>query len=225
MTTATPTLHPAKFSDPIIDTIRGMLDAHEVSGLILDPLAGVGGVHKLASPKRRTLGIEIEPEWANQHPLTVCDDAFNMEAVLAARGIKEVDAIVVSPPYGNRLADQYVPPDTDKSKRFTYRLSLDRELSDNNVAKFHFGSDEYASFHRELWAKCSEVLKVGGLFILNVSDFVRAGERVPVCGFHTAVLNDLGLGVIDVMPVRTRRMKFGANAAARVSAEMVMVFQ
>lgn len=216
--------HPAKFSLPILEVVAGVLAERGTTGTVLDPMAGVGGIHSLAGGDIRTLGIELEYEWASQHSDTYCGDALNVRTILDELGVGKVQGIVVSPPYGNRMADQYVPKDSDDSRRFTYRLSLGREMTEGNSGAMQWG-DAYRAFHRRLWWRCIEVLDIGAPMIVNCSDFIKNGKRVPVCGWHATTLIDAGMELVDIIPVATRRMKFGANAAARVDAELVMVFQ
>lgn len=105
---------PAKFTASIIDAIADELFDHSlIDGTILDPFAGVGGIHKLADryPNLTTWGIDIEPEQAALHPRTMHGDsrhAYDLVNDLAGIPPIYVDAIVTSPAYGNRLADQYL---------------------------------------------------------------------------------------------------------------------
>ena len=71
-----PVLHPARFSDAVLDRIGTMLDEYQVNGVVLDPFAGTGKIHRLATPTRRTVGVEIEPEWAATHPGTIVGNAL-----------------------------------------------------------------------------------------------------------------------------------------------------
>ena len=68
--------HPAPFSPAVLDEIERLLDVWNIHGKILDPFAGIGRVHLLASNTRKTVGIEIEPEWAHQHPDTRVGNAL-----------------------------------------------------------------------------------------------------------------------------------------------------
>jgi len=220
--TTTAPAHPAKFSAPIIEVIRPMLD--ELSFLrdpppmrVLDPMAGVGTVHTLAIPNViQTWGLEIEPEWADQHPNTWEGDATAMPFP-----DNYFDAIVTSPPYGNRMADQFVSK--DGTRRITYYHFLGRRLHENSAAGMHFG-DEYQKTMRDIFIECKRVLTMRGAIILNVSDFIKNGQVVPVVQFYLDLLHDLGYHVSRDVPVPTQRMKFGANGKLRVDHERVILF-
>lgn len=82
--------HPAKFSDPIIDVL--LEETASVVGVALDPFAGTGKVHQLQRKGLRTVGVEIEPEWAEIHPQTVVANALHLPFP-----DKTFDAIVTSP--------------------------------------------------------------------------------------------------------------------------------
>lgn len=107
------TLHPAKFSRSILVELGRQLELESKREnrplSIFDPFAGVGRVHELASTTGVTsVGIEIEPGWAANHPDTICGDARDMDTLLAGRIF---DAMVTSPCYGNRMADHHKASD------------------------------------------------------------------------------------------------------------------
>lgn len=116
------TPHPAKFSQSILDLIEEILTDLRFKGTILDPFAGVGGIHSLASPEVSTFAVELEPEWAEQSARlgpTWCGDFFAFDAwaqnSACMRGEwpgKETwppffDAVITSPTYANRMADNH----------------------------------------------------------------------------------------------------------------------
>src|ERR1700729_4555078 len=95
MTVSTPIQrpHPARFSAPVVAVIAPIVE-QEAKHLgrpmrLLDPFAGVGGVHTLSSESAlgqgdlwetmtsriATVGIELEPEWACHHARTMVGDA------------------------------------------------------------------------------------------------------------------------------------------------------
>lgn len=208
--------HPAKFSESILGVIGDVLDYNDFQGRILDPFAGTGRVHEFNNWNDgvHTFGLEIEPSWAAMHERTQVGDATKIPWP-----DRWFDAIVTSPCYGNRMADND-PRDTC----ITYRSALGEPLADNNAGGMQWG-DQYRLLHGKAWRECARVLKPGGLFILNVSDHVRAGVRQRVAGWHLYYLGLLGFHVHDVVPVPTRRMKRGANHEARVAAELVVVLR
>lgn len=249
-----PRKHPAKFSDPIIEAIRLYVNARDPHGTwrILDPFGGVGRVHRLAAcpdPSahvRPTIATELEPEWAVQggarsavadaHRLPFPDATFH--------------AIVTSPCYGNRLADQYDGKGQcrkcnghpaaldgtacdrcdgtgrDTSTRLTYRISLDRPPSPNSATTLRWGPD-YRRFHRVAWAEAARVLRPDGVFILNVSDFLRLSERQGVPVWHANTIEGLGFKVVGRLPIATARYGNGSKGSRRqrMAAEEVIVFE
>src|SRR5207344_1862627 len=106
--------HPAPFSASIMDVLADLIADWE--GPILDPYAGVGRVHELG--RDDTFGIEIESEWADTHHRTFCGDSSHLivtggRMMSCVNGTQVADlerpnAVVTSPDYGNRMADQYL---------------------------------------------------------------------------------------------------------------------
>jgi hypothetical protein len=207
--------HPAVFGDAILATI-----APHVAGLgvVVDPFAGVGKVHRLRdlAGVHRTIGVELEPEWACAHPDTIVGDARDIS--LAMLGTDHVDGIVVSPTYGNRMADHHNA--NDPSHRNTYKHRLGRDLTPGNSGAMPWG-DEYRALHQLVWQRCVDLSPT--VFVLNVKDHVRRGERQRVTAWHVDQLTALGLRVVAWERVPTRGNGFGANGATRVPYESVVV--
>lgn len=211
--------HPAKFSPEILDELRHQLEGFE--GRILDPFAGAGGVHALqngsgtapvGSGVRVTYGIELEPEWAAMHKHTIVGDATNIQFPTAS-----FDAVVTSPCYGNRMADK----DMRASVASTYMKQLGREASAHSACHLQWTeapgnpSSGYKVLHRAAWREANRVLVPGGIFLLNIKDHYRGEQRMKVSGWHVQTLQSLGMTVTDIVPVKTRHMKNGANTENR----------
>jgi tRNA G10 N-methylase Trm11 len=210
--------HPAKFSPPILAAIETALAARvDGAAVILDPFAGVGGVHALPW---ETVGVEIEPEWAAQHPATRCGDSTKLTDLFPAGSF---DAVVTSPAYGNRMADSYAG-DAKGTRRFTYRTSLGRPLAAGNGGGLQWG-DAYRDLHLAVWEQCVRMLRPGGWVFVNVSNHIRGGVEQPVVEWHLQTLLGLGLLVDEVIAVNTQRMKFGANSGRRVDSEKVLILR
>lgn len=207
--------HPAKFSPSILAAIEPLLPA---SGWVLDPFAGTGRIHELETPPRYTVGVEIEPEWADMHEWTLVGNALDLPF---SNGM--FDAIVTSPTYGNRMADHHEAKDA--SRRMTYRHTLGRPLSDDNSGAMQWG-ESYRSFHRDAWDEADRVLTPGGLFVLNIADHVRKSEVQRVSRWHWEVLRyELGYRTEAVRRVRTPGMRFGQNGSARVGHEWIIAMR
>lgn len=192
--------------------------------MILDPFAGVGRVHRLATDERRVVGVEIEPEWAALHPDTICADAL---ALPFKRGF---GAAVTSPVYGNRMSDHHEAKDGSLRRSYTHDLrrltgDAERELHPNNSGRLFAWQPAYWDFHRQAWSELRSVLKPGAPLILDVSDCVRSGKVVPVVWRHRMLCEELGFEFISATPIETPRMRFGENGQARVPREVVLVLR
>lgn len=198
--------------DIVVNAFPVSFTSHFPDLTILDPFAGVGLVHTLGL---KSVGVEIEPEWANQHPQTIVGDSRNLPFP-----DRFFDGITTSPTYGNRMADHHNAKDA--SKRITYRHKLGRALTDGNSGMMQWGG-KYRELHVRVWAECYRVTKDPGFFILNVSDHIRAGEIVPVSDWHLDALEEVGFDLAHQIDVPTQRMRFGQNHEARVEYEHVFL--
>ena len=204
--------HPAKYNDAILAAIERALPE---TGRVLDPFAGTGRIHELANEYRYTYGIELEAEWADMHPSTTVGSALTLPWV-----DNVFDAIATSPTYGNRMADKY--DGRDGSKRNTYRTALGRDLRSENSGAMQWGPD-YRLFHAQAWREARRVLKPGGVFILNVKDHIRKGERQYVTNWHVVYLQTvLRFHEVGAQRIPVRGNGFGANGKVRIDYEEVV---
>lgn len=210
--------HPAKFSSGVLMKIAPHLPSSPGS-VILDPFAGVGGVFDLYRMgfKGRIVGIEIEPEWAANHPDMMVGNALD---ILFPDNY--FDAIVTSPVYGNRMSDHHKA--TDSSKRNTYTHVLGRELHPDNSGKMQWGP-AYRNFHAKAWDEAVRVLKPGGLFFLVIKDHIRKGERQNVCLWHQSHLMSLGLVSKACDKILTTGNGYGNNGKDRIPYELIYKFE
>jgi len=207
--------HPAPFSEPILEVIEGLLEGYN---RVLDPFAGIGGIHALAEKGWDTVGIEIEPRWADQHPRNKVGNALD----LSEFPNDSFDAIATSPTYGNRLADNYDA--SDPQARHSYTFDYGADLNPDNTGKMQWG-DKYRAHHEKAWQEATRVLRPGGRFILNIKDHIRGGVWQDVTAWHIQELFDMcGLNVIAIRPVVTDGHPSGANADLRSPAELVIAF-
>ena len=207
--------HPARYSAELLPTLASALAG---CTRILDPFGGVGGIFTLAPflPGCTIEAVEIEPEWAAQHPRTTLGSAL---ALPWPAGY--FDAVCTSPCYGNRMADHHEA--RDASRRNTYRHALGRPLHPDNAGALQWG-DAYRAFHLRAWAEARRVLAPGGRFVLNIKDHYRDGVVQPVTAWHTQALTDLGFRQCRRWEIACPGLRRGANGALRVDAETVILF-
>src|ERR1017187_6153891 len=212
--------HPAKFSSSILTVLREILDTERQChsfGLmtVLDPMAGSGKIHELATSLICTTGVELEKEWADQHIDTMQGDATNL---MFDSGY--FDAVVSSPPYSNRLADNFNP--RDNSRRMSYKFQLGRDLTEGSGAGMQWGQN-YRDWSKLVLAEMIRVVRPGGIVVINISNHIRNKEEQPVSEFWLASMILMGLHFVKAIPVVTPRMRFGENHQARVDTEWVFV--
>lgn len=234
-----PKAHPAKFSESVLLVIYKILNEYLPSGSqILDPFAGVGGIHSLDA-KYRTVGIELEPEWACQHTRTSVGSALALPFA-----DKSFAAVVTSPCYGNRMADTYDGKGrcrgcnglgrvsdvvcvrcggvgVDQSRRQTYRLALERMPSEGSSCVMQWGP-EYRAFHALFLA---EAIRVADLIVINMSNHIRKKEVQKVVEWYVGTMTEMGCTIVGIWPIGTPRMRHGQNHEARVDSEHLIVME
>ncbi len=217
--------HPAKFTTEQLALVYAYLPAFNRKKLaVFDPFAGVGTVSALNETNRniKVVGMEIEPEWADQSPDVMTGDSITYMMLTRDR----YDAIVTSPSYGNRMADSY--DGRDGSKRNTYRVALGRSLDEQNAAQFHFShleDDEYKEFHREAIQGMVRITRKGGRIILVVKNFIKDGFEMDVVGWWRQELEAAGLQEVAFVPIEAGGLGYGANRDERVKYEYVLVWE
>lgn len=250
--------HPAVFPSYVIELAAeaiwpDLVPARRRDCLVLDPFAGVGGVHALRDVgpingrRIETVGVELMPKWAHAHPATLVGDATQLPQSWSAR----FDAVVTSPCYGNRMADHHENNDackmcegagylrgrvlcpTCKGSKLSHRRSYRHYYGDtfwddapreSNAGAMAWG-DEYRALHEAAWREVLRVLRPGGRFVLNVKDHVRGGRRVRVARWHHDTCRALGFVDLWRWDVPLDGYGFGQNRAARVSSEQLYVME
>jgi hypothetical protein len=209
--------HPAIMGSHIMEVCKKFLPS--AGARVLDPFAGIGTTAKLL-PDYGVVGVEIEREWAEQESSTICGDSCEVVPKLGL-----FDAVLTSPAYGNRMADDFNA--SNASSRITYRHRLGRPLSQKTTANLHFGrkAQKYEELHEKIWKVCVEALLPGGVFILNCKDFIANGEVQEVTEWHLKVLQNFGLSVVEKEKVYSRGMRFGANRDKRIDYEWVVALR
>lgn len=209
--------HPAKFNDLVLEAMADAIKRHHIQGIALDPFAGVGRVHSLETKHLSTVGVELEPEWAAEHPQTICADALDLPFAP-----ETFSAVISSPTYGNRMADHHNAK--DGSFRVTYKHTLGRDLHENNSGAMQWGK-QYKLFHVKAFIEMFRVLQTrpAPWFVWNVSDHFRKNELVPVSQWHYETLEQMGVTWKESIPVHTPRMRRGAHNEMRDIQEWVYV--
>lgn len=217
--------HPAKYTDSFIPIFAKLLMDCKT---VLDPFGGTGKLNKIKAFGFRGEIIcnEIEPDFAKlEDKDCICfvdkwniGDAEKMDFL----NDESVDAICTSPTYGNRMADHFKT--TSNRKYMTYTHCIGHDLNEGNTGKMQFGN-AYMDKHMRIYKECNRVLKKGGKFICNVSNFIRGGVEVDVVSFHKKALENNGFCFVKTLSVPTRRMGFGQNREQRVQHEKIMVFE
>jgi len=210
--------HPSKYSKELLPVL-----AKYAYGHILDPMGGTGkaGLLKSLNPRITKVTInELEKEWADQGVDNKVDEIIVGDAKnLSGR----YDCIVTSPPYGNRMADNFKAGKPDSMRR-SYVGDLGRNVSDGSVCCKHFGKG-YEEMIESIYD--SILFKISfDLFILNVSNFIRQFKEVNVIDWYKNYFKKRDFILLYEDAVNTRRQKgVGANTQLRVSHEVVMVFK
>ena len=211
--------HPAKFHDLAISRAAEILADRS---LVLDPFAGTGRCHELATADRRVVGVEIEPEWAGMHPNTITGDSRLLRRLLIAEipeYVGKFDAVFTSPTYGNRMADKHNAKDA--SQRITYKHKLGRDLDPNNGGGMQWGP-AYRNLHRLVWISTTSVCaEARGVF--NIKNHIRAGEEMPVVEWHIETLEKLGWKLAWKETIDTPGMRRGQNHELRVNDDYLIV--
>ena len=207
--------HPAKYNKKIIPYIDEVLSQYNCIK-VLDPFAGTGYIFD-ELPQYDWRGIEIEPEWVQMHPKIQIGNALQLPFE-----DNTFDAVVTSPTFANRMADNHTPK--EDSKRITYRHYLGRPLNKDNSGQLQWG-EKYKDFHIRAWKEVKRVLKYKGMFLLNIKDHIRNGEQIRVSEWHFNTVLDTGFRAILLRAVEVESMKMGANYNLRVPYENLYVFQ
>ena len=207
--------HPAKFTDTLWPVFVEMLRGRKC---ILDPFAGTGTIFTIEKllPGCRAEGIELEPEWAALHPRTTQGNALHL-----SWPDRHFDAVLTSPAYGNRMADNL---SRDRYKRNTYASELGRDLSPDSGAALQWGP-RYREFHVAAWTEARRVLCPGAAFVLNCKNHIRGGVLQHVTEWHIDALTSLGFRLQRHERVNTPSMRYGANSDLRVEYESVILFE
>lgn len=209
--------HPAVMGVHLINACKKHLPF--LGCRVLDPFAGIGTTAKFLIDYD-VVGVELEPEWANQSPKTICGDSLKIVPLIG-----KFDAIVTSPAYGNRMADDFEAK--DNSKRITYRHTIGRKLTAGTTANLHFGhkNGEYEKLHEKIWQVCVNALSDNGVFVLNCKDFIRNSKIIEVTNWHKNVIKGFGMQIVEENKIPSKGMCFGKHAEKRINHENIICFK
>ena len=217
-----PPKHFSRYHPKIIEAITERI-GH--SKKILDPMAGT--LERLSILERPDMGyhlvhgVEIEHKWVDgyPHPRLIQGDARKLPYENAF-----FDCVIVSPSYGNRDADR-TGEWWDNDDRKTYAAAL-RVNPDSASLCVPFDRPEYKLGHALAWAESVRVLKVGGLFVINLKNTIKLGVITRMSQWHRDLLRDeLGLKEIDDTAVPTKGRMSGANYDVRAeNAEKLYIY-
>ncbi len=240
--------HPARYSPEVLDLLRFVIPRLT---RVHDPFAGTGERLGRTADDRPWFftGTEIEAVFIvdprvsegdstelDTYPWPVacgtCGDTAEVPSVPCSAHVLRRFTIVTSPVYPNGMADDFVSRET--SERKTYRHAKAAilgdpaaKLLDRNMGRWGYRSTANLSNPARMmyWHLAERAVACWGdaeRALVNVSDFLAGDRRVPVVDPWCRLLERNGWTIEAVHEVRTRRMRNGANAAARVEAEHVI---
>ena len=222
--------HPAQFSGIILEHIAPIIDGWDLP--VHDPFAGTGvRLGRLCDSLHLPFtGTELEPEFIVD-PRVLQGDSTEARSYPISFDRVTTDrlsyVIVTSPSYPNGMADHFRA--RDQSERHTYRQAIanirgeDRELHEHNMGRYSARAGRKAmELHMDIARRC--VAHWPDRAIVNVSDFIVAGEVFDYAQRWVELLeDDHGYEIVMNLAVATPRQRHGANGAARVDHETILV--
>lgn len=120
-----------------------------------------------------------------------------------------------------------------KRNTYTHRLRVatgdrDRRLHDDNAGAMRWGK-KYRTFHEACYREALRAIRPGGFALVNISnhpetkDGVTVEHRVSEWTMNAWLM--LGVHLAGAYPVRTARLREGANSEARCEFEFVLHFR
>ena len=216
---------PRHFQKYLPKTIEAIEERIGHSKMILDPMAGtLQRLSILEEPNRGyhlVHGVEYEQAWVDgyKHPRLIQGDARNLPFNNGT-----FDVIIVSPSYGNRDSDK-TGDWWDNADRKTYAAGLGKNPTKGSLC-VPFEFPEYKIGHTLAWCEAVRVLKVGGLFVINLKNHIKKGQIIRVSQWHREVLRDkIGLKEVDDTSIPTRGRLSGENYDVRAeNVEKIYIF-
>lgn len=220
--------HPARYTAAELAAIEATIcerwpdPADRSRVTLLDPMAGEGTLLRLSDSLRidweRSQLTDITA-WPQRRP-----EVKKLNALAWRLRPDVFDAVVLSPPYGNRMAD---PPSSDGDNRATYADRRGTPAGADDVSGMQWGA-AYRRTMRRIWDAVVSVLRPGrdgqppGLLIIAVADHIRAGRVEPVVNWHLTALLALGLRVGYLRQCPQPGHRGIRHDTARVGASLVI---
>lgn len=218
--------HCATYSKELWPAMQRMVKANVRSDHVYDPMAGIGTVADIF-PDLRPFGCELEPEYAAE-----------ADWIRSGNCLDDRDTfgfVCTSPPYGNRMADQYLGTAAEralraetgkKPRRNGYAMDLNRRLTDGSAAALQWGP-KYRLAMTEIWEHLSRFnVDVTGHLLVNVASHFRGGVYAEVSEWTLkTILRQEGMVLIDYDFVPTPGNRDGANRELRVGGEHLFLFE
>lgn len=214
--------HCAKFSTELFTTIHEFIGSRP---RIYDPMAGTGERLRQMYPNAILHGSEIEPEYAAVSDWIVARDLRDYHG--------RHKAIVTSPPYGNRMADQYLGTPAEralraetgkKPRRNSYAIDLGRPVTEGSPAGLQWG-ERYRETMSDIWRHIiTKNMEIDGVLVVNVASHFRDGQYQPVAEWTADVITEI-LVCAKMRFIPTPGLRDGQNSESRVGGEMVYLFE
>jgi tRNA G10 N-methylase Trm11 len=213
--------HPAKYSNHFIPVLANLASKYNLHNII-DVFGGTGKIGLLKSllPNLYITNNDIEPEWSQMGFENGCDECLTFDvANMSTIEDNKYDAIITSPTYGNGLAAK-----TMTGLRYNYSIFLGKVVNENNTGGMCFGKS-YKQKHLDCITEMKRILKPSGILILNMKNFIRLGQEVPVVQWWFDSLVAGGFEMLEDIQIPVSSLRHGQNGNIRTKIEHVMVFK
>lgn len=204
------TAHPGKMLPALAARIVAEYSAP--AQLVCDPMCGVGtSLIEAARLGRRSVGVEVEPRWAELarlnvghaldadpeprglRPEVIDGDARQLPKLLGRRSGR-VDLIVTSPPYG---CDAGIIDKPGWLAGWRLCPAETRNYSTNLANLGHARGERYGTEMAAIYAACFQTLRPGGLLVTVTKNTRRAGRCFDLAGHTVELAQAAGFGYLQ----------------------------
>jgi len=222
--------HPCQWTPAVLDHVANTLHT-EAAGrrlCVLDPFAGTGlrvAAHDIYQ-RHVWVGIELEESFIGA-PWVQHGNAKHLPFGAAA-----FNAAATSLVFPNRMVDDFVSSETDKSRRHTYshaaranRNDRTYRLHPDNAGAMGWGAGDgqaWRDLHTAVIAELIRVIVPRGLVVIEISNHLvtrRKGEApttVDAVGWVWEEMARTGCAHVSDTAIPIRRLRHGTNGASRV---------